>query len=331
MDFTTISSWALPIWKAIDASGIDAQKLFEDAGLDPQRLRNPGARYPVKRMTKLWKLAASATADPCFGLSVERFWHPTTLHALGYSWMASECLLEALQRTERYFRIVTNAGYVRLEETPDGFRFSLHSHPKAYAAPEAIDAGMAMIIDMCRKAYGSNINPLRVSLQRSEPECKARFKAFFNAPIMFSAFENALYLNKEKLKEQLPTANAELVRANDLVITEYLARFDRNAIVMRARAYLIDRLSSGDVNEGSVAKALNLSLRSFQRRLKQEGITYKELVADIRRELAVIYIKNSQLSLSEITFLLGFSEPSNFSRAFKRWMGESPSDYRLSL
>jgi AraC-like DNA-binding protein len=331
VDFTTISSWALPIWKALDASGIDAQRLFESAGLDPQRLRDSGARYPVKRMTKLWKLAVSATADPCFGLSVERFWHPTTLHALGYSWMASESLLEALQRTVRYFRIVTDAGYVRLEETADSFRFSLHSHNKADAAAEAIDAGMAMIIDMCRKAYGANINPLRVSLQRPEPECKDRFKAFFNAPIMFSAFENALYLDKEQLKEQLPTANAELVRVNDLVITEYLARFDRNAIAMRARAHLIHRLSSGDVNEESVAKALNLSLRSFQRRLKQEGTTYKELVADTRRELAVIYIKNSQLSVSEITFLLGFSEPSNFSRAFKRWMGESPSDYRLSL
>ncbi|MCP4287437.1 MAG: helix-turn-helix transcriptional regulator [Gammaproteobacteria bacterium] len=133
------------------------------------------------------------------------------------------------------------------------------------------------------------------------------------------------------LKEPLPTANAELVRVNDLVITEYLARFDRNAIAMRARAYLIDRLSSGDITEESLAKVLNLSLRSFQRRLKQEGTTYKELVADTRQELAMMYIKNSQLSFSEITFLLRFSEPSSFSRAFKRWMGESPSDYRLSL
>jgi AraC-like DNA-binding protein len=329
--FTTISSWALPIWKALDAAGIDAQKLFEDAGLDPHKLRDPSARYPVMRMTKLWKLAVSTTADPCFGLSVERFWHPTTLHALGYSWTASESLLEALQRTERYFRIVTDAGYVRLEETADSFRFSLHAHRKSDAAPAAIDAGMAMIIDMCRKTYGLNIDPLRVSLQRTEPPCKARFKAFFNAPINFSSTENALYLDKEKLKEQLPTANAELVRSNDLVITEYLARFDRNAIAMRARAYLIDRLSSGDVSEELLAKTLNLSLRSFQRRLKQEGTTYKTLVADTRRELAVMYIKNSQLSVSEITFLLGFSEPSNFSRAFKRWMGESPSDYRLSL
>ncbi|MCP4408851.1 MAG: AraC family transcriptional regulator [Gammaproteobacteria bacterium] len=331
MNFTTISSWALPIWKALDASGIDAHHLFEDAGLDPHKLRDPSARYSAKRMTKLWRLAVAATADPCFGLSVEQFWHPTTLHALGYSWMASENLLEALQRTVRYFRIVTNAGYGCLEETPASFRFSLHSYPKADAAPEALDAGMAMIIDMSRKAYGSNMNPLRVILQRSEPGCKEKFEAFFKAPIVFSGDENALYLSKERLKEQLPTANAELVRVNDFVITEYLARFDRNAIAMRARAYLIDKLSSGEITEESLAKALNLSLRSFQRRLRQEGMTYKELVADTRQELAMMYIKNSQLSFSEITFLLGFSEPSSFSRAFKRWRGESPSEYRLSL
>jgi AraC-like DNA-binding protein len=111
----------------------------------------------------------------------------------------------------------------------------------------------------------------------------------------------------------------------------YLANLDRSQVAMQIKSKLIDALPSGPVTEQDMAKALNMSLRSLQRKLKEEDTSFKKILEETRKELSAQYIKNSRLSLGEITFLLGFSEPANFSRAFKRWTGVAPSDYSASL
>jgi AraC-like DNA-binding protein len=100
---------------------------------------------------------------------------------------------------------------------------------------------------------------------------------------------------------------------------------------MQVKSKIVDLLSSGMVTEQDMANALHLSLRSLQRKLHEEGTSYKKILEETRRDLATKYIQNSRLSISEISFLLGFSEISNFSRAFKRWHGQAPSDFRAEL
>ena len=324
---STISSAVLLLWRALESHGCDGRALFAQADLDPDKLRDPNARYPFTSLTRLWKLAAEATQDPCLGLTVARFWHPTTFHALGYSWMASQSLKDALMRMARYSAIVTDALRLNLTDGTEGFEFTLH--PKfGPPADEAIDAGMAIILGMCRISYGSTFNPLRVTMQRHTPAVVDAFLQVFRAPIRFSAPTNMLIFSKAELNALLPTANAELARANDRVITNYLARFTHDSTKIRVEAKLLEQLCSGRATQESIAKALAMSPRTLQRNLKQEGTSYKQLLDDMRRELASQYIKESRLSLNEITFMLGFSEPANFSRAFKRWMGVSPSEYR---
>ena len=126
MRTTTISSVAIALHRALDSYGCDADVLFERAGLDREKLRNPNSGYPVKLMTQFWELCIQATGDPCFGLTVGTHWHPTTLHALGYSWMASSTLKNAMLRLERYFRIVSDAGTVKLEETSNDFQLIVY-------------------------------------------------------------------------------------------------------------------------------------------------------------------------------------------------------------
>ena len=109
---------------------------------------------------------------------------------------------------------------------------------------------------------------------------------------------------------------------------DYLARLDKNDVVQRVRAAIIDQLPSGKVTDATIASTLNRTDRTLQRQLKKEGTTFKTLLNEIRNELAQNYICDSQLSLTEISFMLGFSELSSFSRAFKRWAGESPVKYR---
>ncbi|MDX1486779.1 MAG: helix-turn-helix transcriptional regulator, partial [Acidiferrobacterales bacterium] len=148
------------------------------------------------------------------------------------------------------------------------------------------------------------------------------------APMDFLAPENAVYFDSKALLTPLPTANAELARANDKVITDYLARFERGSVRRQVEMKLLEQLSSGHASQASVASALHMSLRTLQRRLRAEGTSYKELLEQTRRDLAARYMKESYLSVGEVTFLLGFSEPANFARAFKRWHGVTPTEYR---
>jgi AraC-like DNA-binding protein len=115
------------------------------------------------------------------------------------------------------------------------------------------------------------------------------------------------------------------------MVVEYLARVDRDDIVSRARAEILDQLPSGTASLESVASALNVSTRTLIRKLGDENESFKNLLATIRRELGEKYVLDKGLSLTEISFLLGFSETSSFSRAYKNWTGQSPRAHRASM
>ncbi len=332
---STLSSIVLLITRAMEAEGLDSKTILKQAGLDPARMNDPNARYSYPAVTNLWKTAAKASGDPCFGLKAASFWHPTTLHALGYTWLASNTLFDALSRAARYIRIVNTAGIATFEETDKGYRFRMgmdDSWRGIQPANEAMDAGMALIIDMCRSCYGPDLNPTLIEVRRPKPTVGLKqFEDLFKAPIHFSCPKNTIYFAKQDVTKYLPTSNAEMARTNEKIIVDYLARLDKNNITTQVKAKLLDMLPSGQFTEEDVIQSLHLSQRTLQRKLKEEGTTYKALLEETRKELAKEYVNDTSLSFSEITYLLGFSEQSNFTRAFKRWQGQSPSAYREQI
>ena len=331
--YSALSSWVLMIAKAIDSYGQNSRQLFAEAGLDHHKLRDPLARFPYPAVVRLWKLATETCGDPSFGLTVAQHWHPTTFYALGYAWLASSTLDEAFDCAARYTRIVNTAasGIIRVERSPASFRVIFDaSHVRLSEPPPdaAADAALAVFVRMCREAYGERFDPLRVMLQHPDPGRPARYQQEFRCPVVFSQAENAIWLEPDIAVEPLATANPELVRVNDQIVTDYLARLDRADIVMRVRSRLIEHLPSGSCDETTIAGELNLSLRSLQRKLKDRGVSFSQLLEDTRRELGRDYVRDSQHSINEIAYLLGFTEPGNFSRAFRRWYGKTPSEYR---
>jgi AraC-like DNA-binding protein len=327
-----LASCGLILWKTLESYGLDSHALFVKAGLDPERFRDPDARFSFSAIRNLWKLSLEATWDPCLGIRAARYWHPSNFHAAGFAWMASASLKDALERTVRYFRIVsTDPERLSLVETDDDFRFIIDTADvRERGLDEEYDLLMAIIVDMCRTSYGPTFKPLLVMMERPAPPCAKEFVEYFGAPVQFSSETNLLAFDKEDLTKQLPTANAELAHANERIVMEYLSYLDRSDIITRVKTRLIDSLPSGRVTEESIADALHLSRRSLQRRLKEEGTSYTQVLDETRRQLAAQYVRHSRLSINEITYLLGFSEPSNFSRAFRRWTGASPTAYRES-
>jgi AraC-like DNA-binding protein len=192
-----------------------------------------------------------------------------------------------------------------------------------------IDGQIATVLKLIRFMYRPNYYPAGVDLVCREIDgTREIYHRYFGPEIRFSQDRNAVYFSQSDLDARLPAANAELARQNDEAVLNFLARLDRANVVAQAHAKLIELLPSGDCSKSKVASALNMSVRTLHNRLADSGTTYQQLLDRTRRELAEQYMQQQNISVSEVAYLLGFSDCSNFSRAFHRWTGQSPSDFR---
>ncbi len=327
---TTLNTWAIAVARALDARGVDSAALFRRAGLDPALMRDPNGRCPVSRMVQLWRLAVETSKDPCIGIHAAEYVQPATFHSLGMAILASQTLEDALMRGARYSRIVSNAVDVYVENTAKGFKQALRFRDGIPPADEAIDLYMASSLKMGRILTGQEIKPIEVKLRRrATPEIAAEFRKILATPIQFGADENSFTISRAAAQQPLPMANPVLARQNDQVVVEYLARFDGARIAEKVRAELISRLPAGEPSRAAVAAALLLSEKTLQRRLKDEDASFQGILDETRRELAQQYLREGRVSVCEVTFRLGFSDQSSFTRAFKRWTGSAPGAYRL--
>lgn len=327
--FTALASWTRAIRKALLGAGLDADRLLLEAGIAVARLADPDARVPVAQTTRLWKLAVAASGDPAFGLRVAREVQPTTFHALGYALAASATLGEAFARAERYCRIVTDAGELALRREGEESHLLLRSaEGESAPAEEATDAFAALQVRTARGLSGRSVAPLRVQLRRAAPVDAAPYQRAFHAPVQFAAADNRLVFASADFARPLEGGNPELARLNESLAAQQLARLDGADLPARLRALLIARLPDGEPTAADLAAALHLSLRSLQRKLAERELRYETLLDDTRRELAQGHLREARLSLIEVAFLLGFSDASSFSRAFRRWTGQTPSAWR---
>ena len=326
---SVLTSWTRTILLALEDRGIEPAALVERSGLDAAAFDDPDARFPIDATAKLWSEAVEATGDPAFGLTASRFVNQTTFHALGYAIMASSTLREAVERHVRYAYLVSDAAVCRLDEA-DGIARVAFDIPEDRPQPahEAMDGMICLVARSFRALTGGRLAPVEVVLRRPDPgACAHVWPKVFRAPVRFGGETNALAYPSAELDQRLPAGNAELARMNEEVVARYLARLEQEYVATRVRALLTERLSSGEPTQQGVARELGISQRSLQRRLADEGTSYKELLSETRKDLALAYLRDGLTSITEVTFLLGFADTSSFSRAFRRWTGESPRDY----
>jgi AraC-like DNA-binding protein len=315
--------------RTLVAYQVDARTVLERAGIG--RSRDPDARITVDQARAFWREAIRTTQDPCVGFALGQAILPTNLHAVGYAILASHTLLDGLDRLARYDRMLTTGLDLRIDADTDPvelsiFEVQLHTMPQ-----EGIDAAFCVVLNLCRAVTDRAFKPLSVAMTRSQPPCAPALAEFFGCAIAYDAPRNVMTFARADVNRVLPRQNPAVARANDSVVRDYLARFDHDDILLRVRLELMDLLPRGTPTRAQVAHSLHLSERTLQRRLAAEGCTFRELLADTRRELALSYINQSRHSVLEIGFLLGFTDPSNFARAFRAWTGKSPTDYREQL
>lgn len=315
--------------RLVEMHGIDAQALVREAGIDPATLRDPGARISSDAADELLARAAAAIPDSGFALRAARCWHPTNLGALGHAWLTSSTLRTGLQRLVRFNRLLGERARFTLASERDGLRLSFdpkRRDPELHAL--GADLILSLVLDLCRVNYGASLRPVEVRLRRIRPANTEPWKQFYGCPVHFGDRENSLLLSPRVVDEQLPIANRQLAGMLDGILEGQLAALDRSNIPARCKATLLEQMASGEMSEEAMAKALHMSRRTLQRKLAETEQSYQKLVDDTRHDLALRYLEDPQKSVTEVTFLLGFSGQSAFSRAFRRWTGISPTEYR---
>jgi len=275
------------------------------------------------------RVAAERIVDPAFGLRAARCWHPSNLGVLGHAWLASSTLRTALNRLERYNRILTEKATYRLEDSAKGLRLVFdHGRKDLVLAAPGVDFTFSILVDMCRMNFGAALRAQEVSLRRAKPADSAPWDHYFGCRVQFGAARDSFLLSRRDVDEPLPIANRQIAGTLDAILAKQLAELDRSNVPARCKAALLERLASGESPEEDIAKDLHMSRRTLQRKLAEAALTYQQLVDDTRRDLALRYIEDPGKSITEVTFLLGFSGQSAFTRAFRRWTGKAPTEYR---
>ena len=313
--------------------GIDPAPIYLQAGIPLAPPKSPQTRYPLADIRKLWELAREATGDEVIGLKTGRYAKPSNFYAFGYSWSASSTLLGAMQRLTRYMQLMSTASVeVSLTETDDSYALSA-VFPDASKSPpkEGIDCGMTALLALCDIVAQKEICPLRVELTCPATVHPEAYREALRAPVTFDAAVGTIYFDKETLREPLPLAAPDVAKATDRIAEQYIELLDPHKVASQVRRLLITLLPSGKADQELVSSRLNRSMSTLQRQLQAEGLSYRDILESTRRSLAENYLRDNRHSIAQIAYLLGFSDQSNFSRAFKRWTSMSPKQYQESL
>ncbi|MCF6226582.1 MAG: AraC family transcriptional regulator [Xanthomonadales bacterium] len=316
------------IWELIRFRGIDPAPIFVQAGLDPEIRHNPSARINHNEFRRLVDLAAKACDDPAFGVRATASYHPSHFGALGYTWLTSSTLASALRKFLSYSQLVSDTHFLSVK-TEGVIVIADYTRPKHLQHPaHRAQISMALFVHLFRLILGIDFAPSKVEFTQVEPADLEPFSHHFNCQLEFNGNADRIIFPTSLMERVLPRAYPELSLIHDEIITRYLADREKADIINQSKVAILEILAEGNISVGSIAQQLNISSRTLSRRLDEEGTSFRELLSDQRLDMSMRYIRDESLSLTEISYLLGFSEPSSFSRAYKGWTGVSPTSTR---
>lgn len=316
------------LWKTIESYGIDPEPLFTAESIKVQLPIDPSVRLPYEKIDRIRARAVELSGDEAFGIRSASVYSSSQLGALGYAWQASLTLRKACTRLERFVRVVNNSAVIKVNDKDECMVVTVQLNLPSESLSARDDSALATITRMCRLVCGEGFRLDAVNFKHAAPGDVKPYFEYFACPLSFGQKENQLLIPLAFADEVLIGANSELALLNDQVVTRRLALMDRNDIVARVQSTLMEQLPHGNISDDSVANALHMSVRTMHRKLSDVNQSFRTLLVETRRELAEHYIHDNSLTLTEISLLLGFSEPSSFSRAFKNWTGSAPSEAR---
>lgn len=327
-----LGSFIVPVAQALRQFGVDPLAVVAEAGIDLAKGANPDWRVSQGDFDRLLNHCVAITGDEAFGLVAAEQLQPQVLHSLGLAWLASDTVYDGLLRLQRFGRLVSTGIDLQLQEEGDCVHLHLGIDPRlGDTGPANRDYAVGIVTRMCRMTLGEFLAPVLILLDRPTPGEAERWEYMLASRVVFDSDSTRITWSRADIMEPLVTGDPRLARINDEHTLAYLDSFLARSTTREVVDKIVEKLPDGPPGQQQIAAALNVSNRTLQRKLRDEDTSFKELLKDTRMQLARKYLRSPGRSVVETAYLLGFSEPSTFSRAFKRWTGVAPAQYRESV
>jgi AraC-like DNA-binding protein len=316
--------------RVFESYGLDAEALFAADGIRLRLPLDPSVRISRKKFLQVRRRAMKLSGDPYYPLRMAQVFHPGDVGVLGFAWLASSSLRECFLRLERFSVMISEGTSVAVTDEPPNMVVSYM--PDFGSEPELLTsiAAGACFLQLSRDHLKKPFKLTEMKFTCKKPSRIAGFRKFFNCPLSFGHEVNQLIMPLEVADEPIPQSSRQLAKLHDEIMDRYLVQMGRKDIVGRVCTEIMRQLPAGNMTIDTVSASLRYSSRTLRRRLKEKSETFTHLVTQVRKKLVGQYMSDQSLLLSEISFMLGFSEQSAFSRAYKRWFGVSPKFARSS-
>ena len=325
-----LASAANGVIDAIQSNNGDIDGIFGRAGIHKDDLDNPFNELNLRQFCQLFEEAAAQTGNDNFGLQFGASYQPKQLGAIGYAAISTPTLAAAIHTLEKYFpahqghssfRVVEDKGVLWLS-------YRVFDQRVKHLRQDA-ELSMAVFVNIFRHALGKAWCPLEVCFEHGRPDGAKEHSRCFGAPTEFSRRTNAIAFRRSDLAAPMPSCDPHLFALIEPFLKsrcEWSARSMDFSSIVREQIKL--NLVDNDASPKKISEVLGLSKHAFKERLKTNHVTFQDLLRAARQELALHYLKDPDIPLTEVAMCLGYSELSAFSRAFRSWTGFSPRKYR---
>ncbi len=324
-EITQLARSSLLLLDYAERQGLERERLLKAAGLRADPIDDPDSRIKTAIMLKLWRAVIDELDDPCLGLHVGSSVHAKQLGLVGYAIFHSRNLHSAMHRFARYVHIISDSVQFEIHESAKEASFTWKVHPALAALRHPVETGVALMVAMGRDITGTDISPDRVELPGPQPEDTAEYRRYFGCPVEFERPVAKVTSMRQALNLPCKAPDPTLVTyLDELAENKMNPLEDREERMSDAvRRVLWSMLPGGRPDLWRTAAELGVSVRTLQRRLGEEGSSFSKVLDELRRDLSNELLADRSLSVSEVAFMLGYSEPSAFQRAYRRWFGVS--------
>jgi len=325
---------ARTVLETCEEQGVDSAPILQQAGIDRATVEDPEGRLSLDQMRGFWREAVEQSVDPAIGLHAGGRAPHGFYGLFDYIVSYSPTIGDSLTRFGDYLPLINNWVTMRIEEQDDGI----------HAAPEVVWGSVprppaeyiaAFLIERSRLIWANSWAPELVRFEFAEPgssEPQGEHARVFQCPVEFGASCTEFIISRATWAQPVRTADPGLVTVLEQQATQLMAQLPTaGTLVQDVRSELQTSMAGGDQRIDHIARRLGMSGRTLQRHLADDGLTYASIVDEVRLEATKIALANLSMSLSHVAYFVGFEEQSSFSRAFKRWTGTSPKDYRDAL
>lgn len=324
------ASSTLALVHYLDRQGVlDIPTVERIAGFNKNELADPDLRIPAERHYRLWEHAEKVTGDPAVGLHAGQVVDPDRMGLVGHVFFNCDTLGEAVTQYVRLHRLINESVILSFEQTGEQAILTWQADTPGHYCRQDMDRTLAAALCRTRHFIHPSIVAEWAEIAHRKPGYADEYQRLLGGPVFFGCSATRLAFSSHHLSHPIPHRNPYVYSAVLKQVNAVLARLQSRRTFGRKIRRLISRQMSTDrIDADTLAKQCHMSRQTLYRRLKKEGLGFHELVEEVRKDKAMRYVASDHYALGEIAFLLGFSELSAFSRAFKRWTGMAPAQYR---